>query len=119
MSKLGLTATLKGTGVINNAYIYLEDVPASNPLATAVGLFPQDTTNKIWINKKIKIEVEGNLEYQLNVHAFSGTDWEFELATQPAGKKVLSLNGTTGTQQSMGYGKNISIAKGTVVASSL
>lgn len=119
MAKLSLVATLKGVGTINNGYIYLEDVPINNPVATEIGLFPSDTTHKTWTNGKIKIDVIGDLEYQLNVHAFSNTDWTFELTTKPGDKKILSLSGTTGVNQQPGTSRNTSIVRGFIAEASL
>lgn len=110
MSKLNLKAQLTSTGVVNNAYIYLEQLPTIDyPYAIQIGLFPKNSSRKEWSNNNISIEVIDNLEIQLNVHAFKGTDWAFKLIDKANSKELLNINGTTGSNTE--YGLNVSIIK--------
>lgn len=111
MSALNLKAQLTGTGIVNNSFIFLEKLPSSeNPHAIAIGLFPKNSTRKEWNNNNIKIEVDEDLDYQLNVHAFKGTDWAFKLTNKDTSKEILSISGTTGSD--IENGLNLSIVKG-------
>lgn len=111
MAKFKLKAQLTGVGSINNAKIFLEDVPGdTNPNATAIGLYPKNINRKEWENKDILIEVNEALDYQLNIHAACGTSWNFVLINSVDGKKILDFGGTTG--QDPDQGMNVSVAKG-------
>lgn len=113
MSVLNLKAQLTGTGVVNNSFIFLEKLPTSeSPNAIAIGLFPKNSTRKEWNNNNIKIEVDKDLDYQLNVHAFKGTDWTFKLTDRNTSKEILNINNTTGSDLQNGI--NVSIIKGSI-----
>lgn len=111
MNKLTLKAKLTSTGAVNNAYVYLEDLPGPNNLgAIAINLIPKDSKRKEWSNKDIEMSVDGNLEYMLKVHAIKGTSWEFTLTNASDDKEILKISGKTGS----GDWVNGSLAEGSI-----
>ncbi|WP_207425695.1 hypothetical protein [Pedobacter sp. SYSU D00535] len=114
MSKLNLKAKLIGTGAINNSWIYLENVPTDDrPHAVAIGLFPKNDKRKEWKNDQISINVDGDLEYQLDVHALKDTDWEFSLINRDNSETLVEISGSTGEDPQAG--SNVSIITGVIV----
>ena len=113
MSKLNLKAQLVGKGTVNSVYVFLENIPTKeNPQAIPINLSPKNSTRKEWNNNNIIIEVEGELDIQLNVHAFKGTDWSFTLTNKESLKEVVSFSGKTGSN--LADGLNVSKTKKSV-----
>lgn len=66
--------TISWSRYSNSAYVFLENIPTvENPNAISISLSPKSSTRKECNNNNIIIEVEGNLDKQLNVHAFKGS----------------------------------------------
>ena len=113
MSKLKLKAQLTSIGAVNNSYLYLERLPTIDyPFAMAIGLYPKNSAKKEWNNNNISIEVVGDLEIQVNIHAFRGTDWTFKLINKANSKELLNISGKTGSKPEDGL--NISIIKDSI-----
>lgn len=106
-------ATLTSKGNVNNTYIYLEILPSTtDPAPIPVFLKAKGLNLKSWSNNNIGIDVVGKLDYELRVHAFHGTEWEFGLVNKSNNKTVIGLKGQTGEDTSIGF--NISVRKGSV-----
>jgi len=115
MPSLKLKATLTGVGAVNNCYIYVERLPSPDyPYATPIGLDPKNSSRKEWSNPAISVEVYGNLDLQLNVHAFRGTGWTFKLYNKVGTKfvQIFELEGETGSNPD--HGRNVSIERASI-----
>jgi len=106
-------ATLTGKGNINNCIIYLEVLPApDNEFPMPIFLTYKATAKRKWFNNDISIDVNGKLDFELRVHAFHGTGWDFKLVNTDNASDVISLSGSTGDDPDIGW--NISVIKGSV-----
>ena len=112
MPQLNLKAVVTGVGAINNTYIYLENVPTDDQDGVPILLYPTNSQKKEWDTvEPIQLEVHGDLEYQVNVHALKGTKWTFKLTNVDTEAELINISGKTGSDTSIGL--NVSIKKGT------
>jgi hypothetical protein len=88
---------LKGKAQLHEPVVKLEGV--------MINLWSADG-GETWTNKKVNVDLTGNLEVFMSCKSLSGTSWEFVIQniTNPTNKKkVVDEEGTTGDDGTPNY----------------